>query len=176
MPEVVLRGKEDGYDETGFHPSVLVIPTEGCWEVTGSVGEANLTFVTLIIKIPYKSLQPFWLPDGLIIKDYDLVNLPKAIRLIFSASPKGEGEVSVETIQGLPEKRETYPDAAIQPVTVNGQPGVCVQGSWDESGQWQSEADTGILEWSSEGLAYRISYTELELNCQDLLRIAGASS
>jgi hypothetical protein len=39
----------EGYDE-GFMPSGLSFPTEGCWEVTGTVGEARLTFVTLVLK------------------------------------------------------------------------------------------------------------------------------
>jgi hypothetical protein len=39
----------DGYDR-GFQPSGISFPTEGCWEVTGAVGKAKLTFVTLILK------------------------------------------------------------------------------------------------------------------------------
>jgi hypothetical protein len=31
-------------------PSGLSFPTEGCWEVTGAVGDAELTFVTLVLK------------------------------------------------------------------------------------------------------------------------------
>lgn len=42
-------GVPDGYGDTGFQSSGLVFPTEGCWEVTGSVGTASLTFVTLVI-------------------------------------------------------------------------------------------------------------------------------
>jgi hypothetical protein len=38
-----------GYGQ-GFQPSGISFPTEGCWEVTGSVGDAKLTFVTLILK------------------------------------------------------------------------------------------------------------------------------
>jgi hypothetical protein len=39
-----------GYGESGFQPSGIYFSTEGCWEVTGSVGEASLTFVTLVVK------------------------------------------------------------------------------------------------------------------------------
>jgi hypothetical protein len=38
------------YGTTGFQPSGITFPTEGCWEVTGAVGDADLTFVTLILK------------------------------------------------------------------------------------------------------------------------------
>jgi hypothetical protein len=40
----------DGYGDTGFQATALIFPTEGCWEVTGEVGETRLTFVTRVIK------------------------------------------------------------------------------------------------------------------------------
>jgi hypothetical protein len=39
-----------GYGLTGFQATNLRLPTVGCWKVTGSVGEAKLTFVTLVLK------------------------------------------------------------------------------------------------------------------------------
>jgi hypothetical protein len=38
-----------GYGDAGFQASGIVFPTEGCWEVTGLLGEASLTFVTLVV-------------------------------------------------------------------------------------------------------------------------------
>jgi hypothetical protein len=38
------------YGNSGFQPSGISFPTEGCWEVTGAVGAAKLTFVTLVLK------------------------------------------------------------------------------------------------------------------------------
>lgn len=38
------------YGTSGFQPTALFFPTEGCWEVTGSVGNAKLTFVTIVVK------------------------------------------------------------------------------------------------------------------------------
>lgn len=38
------------YGKRGFQSSGISFPTEGCWEVTGAVGDAKLTFVTLILK------------------------------------------------------------------------------------------------------------------------------
>jgi hypothetical protein len=35
----------DGYGETRFQATRLTFPSEGCWEVTGRVGDATLTFV-----------------------------------------------------------------------------------------------------------------------------------
>jgi hypothetical protein len=40
----------DGYGDRGFQASGVYFPTEGCWEVTGTVGAASLTFVTLVVK------------------------------------------------------------------------------------------------------------------------------
>jgi len=37
--------------DTGIQPSYLVFPTPGCWEITGKVGDSNLTFVVLVEKI-----------------------------------------------------------------------------------------------------------------------------
>jgi hypothetical protein len=38
----------DGYGDTGFQASGVYFPTGGCWEVTGTVAESSLTFVTFI--------------------------------------------------------------------------------------------------------------------------------
>ena len=40
----------DAYGRSGFQPSAIFFPTEGCWEITGRVGDASLTFVTIILK------------------------------------------------------------------------------------------------------------------------------
>ena len=39
-----------GYGPTGFQASGVIFPTEGCWEVTGTVGSTRLSFVTFVIK------------------------------------------------------------------------------------------------------------------------------
>jgi hypothetical protein len=41
----------DGYGDVGFQSSGVSFPTEGCWEVTGTVGSTALTFVTFVIKV-----------------------------------------------------------------------------------------------------------------------------
>jgi hypothetical protein len=40
------------YGDTGFMPTGLTFPTNGCWRVTGSVGGASLTFVVEVTKPP----------------------------------------------------------------------------------------------------------------------------
>jgi hypothetical protein len=39
----------EGYGDAGFQASGILFPTQGCWEVTGRVGGASLTFVTLVL-------------------------------------------------------------------------------------------------------------------------------
>ncbi len=41
----------DGHGDSGVQASALIFPTEGCWEVTGRVGDAALTFVTRVTKV-----------------------------------------------------------------------------------------------------------------------------
>jgi hypothetical protein len=41
----------DGYGDRGFQASGVIFPTEGCWEITGQVGTARLTFVNFVIKV-----------------------------------------------------------------------------------------------------------------------------
>lgn len=40
-----------GYGETGFQSTGLLFDGPGCWEVTGRVGDASLSFVTLVVKV-----------------------------------------------------------------------------------------------------------------------------
>jgi hypothetical protein len=40
-----------GYQQRGFQASYVIFPTPGCWEVTGRVSEASVTFVTRVVKI-----------------------------------------------------------------------------------------------------------------------------
>ena len=40
-----------GYGDTGFQASYVIFPTPGCWEVTGRVGDASVTFVTRVVKV-----------------------------------------------------------------------------------------------------------------------------
>ncbi len=39
-----------GYGDAGFQASGVYFPSEGCWEITGRVGDATLTFVVEVRK------------------------------------------------------------------------------------------------------------------------------
>jgi hypothetical protein len=40
-----------GYSEVGAQSTYLVFPAPGCWEITGRIGDAGLTFVVLVEKV-----------------------------------------------------------------------------------------------------------------------------
>ena len=39
-----------GSSVTGFQATALIFPTEGCWEITGKVGDTAVTFVNRVIR------------------------------------------------------------------------------------------------------------------------------
>jgi hypothetical protein len=124
-----------------------------------------------VVKVPF---EPAWgssqLPEGLIHTDTDVIDLPKSIRFIFTSLEGGEGQVSIETIQGLPAD-DAYPEDVEERLMIHGQSAVCVKGAWDEQQHWQAEADGATLTWTAGELSYRISHASLRLRCEDLLRI-----
>jgi hypothetical protein len=50
------------YGDSGFQPIYLVFPTPGCWEITGRVADASLTFIAVVEKI---GEGPAWKFEGL---------------------------------------------------------------------------------------------------------------
>lgn len=40
----------DGYGTSGLQASGVFFPTEGCWEITGTVGGQTLSFVTFVLR------------------------------------------------------------------------------------------------------------------------------
>lgn len=48
----------EGYGSIGFQVSGLTFPAAGCWEVTGRVGDAELTFVVLVVLPPGRAGTP----------------------------------------------------------------------------------------------------------------------
>jgi hypothetical protein len=47
--------------DTGIQPSYLLFPTPGCWEITGQVADATLTFVVMVEKV---GNGPAWRMQG----------------------------------------------------------------------------------------------------------------
>jgi len=47
----------NGYGASGFQATYVIFPTPGCWEVTGRVGDATVTFITRVVQI---GIGPTW--------------------------------------------------------------------------------------------------------------------
>jgi hypothetical protein len=56
-----LRSEVPSGYEGGFQATYVIFPTPGCWEVTGRVGDAEVTFVTRVVKI---ADGPAWRRDA----------------------------------------------------------------------------------------------------------------
>lgn len=39
-----------GYGPAGFQSTAVIFPSEGCWRITGRIGDVSLTFVTKVVK------------------------------------------------------------------------------------------------------------------------------
>lgn len=46
-----LRSEFVDYGDIGFQATYVIFPTPGCWEVTGRVSDASVTFVTRVLKV-----------------------------------------------------------------------------------------------------------------------------
>jgi len=165
----------DGYGDIGFQSTLITFPTEGCWHITGRVGEAELTFVTLVVEVPFNSLWPNWsLPEGVVYKD-SLVS-SKSVQLIFESQTEVGGVIRIEISKDLSEDDNAYPDDVQEQASVNGNSAICTRGTFDSRGQWQNNSNAGTLLWADEEFSYRINYSGLELGCQDLLQVAESLS
>jgi len=172
MPETVLRGAEDGYGETGFHPAGLVFPGEGCWEVTAHVGDEEMQVVMLVVQLSFPPLVTRWRPEGMVPVDTDLSDYPSTVRQVYGWENGAAGKLVVETSREVQPLATLYPQAVANHVLVNGQSGVCVRGAPDGAGGWQESADASALVWHGGDLQYRIAHEHLGLQCNDLLRVA----
>jgi hypothetical protein len=122
-------------------------------------------------QLPFTIPQPQWLPEGLMLKGAN-VDPPNWVRIFYQFSDEREGGLSLETQHGIREGGYFFPENAKQSVMVKGQPAVCVQGTWNENGDWLAAADAGALEWLADGFFYHIGHAGLSLRCEDLIRIA----
>src|SRR5581483_2428222 len=91
-------GKAGGDGRTGFLPSALIFPSEGCWQITARAGGAELTFVTLVIQVPWKFIYFNSYPDELVSETYDISQLPEWYQV--TEHLKNGGEIKVESTVG----------------------------------------------------------------------------
>ncbi len=122
-------------------------------------------------QVEFQIPQPSWLPAGLTLQGAHVAP-PNWAQIFYSLADASAGGLGIEINEGSNEGSYLYPDDAKQSVTIGSQTGVCVQGSWNEHGEWMASADVGTLEWSATGFSYRIGHSGLGLSCENLTRIA----
>lgn len=156
-----LRGSLDGYGVKYFHPAGLVFPQQGCWEVTARIGKAQMTFVTVVLWVPFDPQLPGWLPTGFSFVDTDLSGYPDTIGMIYQSAD--EGQVIFETSWITFPIPEDF--AVLESVTVDGAPGTCYS-------MENKRTTAAALMWAKNELSYRIRIKGEELSCRELLQIA----
>ncbi|MCI0397224.1 MAG: hypothetical protein L0332_33705 [Chloroflexi bacterium] len=164
----------EGYGEAGFQATGIIFPTEGCWQVTGRAGDAELTFVTLVMKIPFDLARATRLPEGLRYNGVRFDSLP-AVQLVYG-SPTITGELVVETTPGFPENLQAFLGLVKQSASVNGRPATCEQSQAELSQPAPGQTDAGALWWLADGFRYRLIHTGLSLSCHELIPIAESLS
>ncbi len=122
-------------------------------------------------QVAFQIPQPGWLPEGLTLKGAH-VNPPNWANVFYGRADGKEGGLGIEVAQGTGKTNYVFPDSAKQPVTVDGQPAIYVHGAWNGQGQWNDNADAATVEWSSDGLALRLSCSALDLGRNEVIRIA----
>jgi len=156
----------------------------------------SLSMDELRQRISFNLLTPAWLPDG-------LVYVNRGIREYEPAESAGSGQkVSIQyarTADFNPDGgvlRLTANDGPIdsppllaafreQSVTVNGQLGIYVHGSWRDDGggdpniklgslQWDDNADDAYLTWTQDNVTYLLEAHNLSLGLDEVLHIAGS--
>lgn len=50
-PPIATNVSSAGYPPRGFLASTIYFPTEGCWELTATIADAQLKFVTVVLKV-----------------------------------------------------------------------------------------------------------------------------
>lgn len=150
----------DGYGDSGIQVSALIFPTEGCWEVTGRVGDATLTFVTRVTKDAALTGQPAWVGTPAPI------NAPKSDQPLIAGIANGDIVVSGDGgllwfIWENTKSRMAKSSACLaptarakQPRSVSSRdcdaPTTATSSCWAETSAW-------ILVRSSSALAYNCS-------------------
>ena len=122
-------------------------------------------------QVEFKIPQPSWLPSGLTLRGAHVAP-PNWAQIFYGLAEASAGGTGIEINEGFKEGNYLYPDDAKQSVTIDGQTGVCMQGSWNERQEWVALADAGALEWSANGFSYHIGHFGLGLSCENLVRIA----
>lgn len=151
--------------ETGGGPEVLSGLTMD--ELKAEVADA----------LPYELRTPGWLPEGY---HYDS-GMVSAFASWASLIYVSEDRLSVIQINIYDPNNDAIrvnipvgPDAVMETVSINGQPGEYVRGDYDLDGNWDSSRPVYRLMWRAEGLLFLLTLDQSSGNVtlQDLIQVA----
>jgi hypothetical protein len=114
---------------------------------------------------------PTWLPDGLQVVGGDVgPNGSVAVRFAPASGAASGG--GIQQIPGTPGGHYAAPAEHAEAVAVRGRPATFVRGTWEKDGRWHPEADAGLLSWEANGVTYVLMFSGLDLNREQVIRIA----
>lgn len=122
-------------------------------------------------QVPFPISLPTRLPQGTTLRGVHVrgnwVNVSYVSHLNSNASGMG-----IEMAQGASFGSYIVPDSAKQSTTVGGHSATYVHGAWDQHMQWNDLADSGSLTWEAHGLSYKLTFSGLGLNHEDVVHVA----
>lgn len=122
--------------------------------------------------------QPLWLPPGVSLSGAFVPEDGQTVILQLAVSEEGADlsrpAGSLQIIKAPMAGTYAVSRDAVQTVTVNGEPAALVQGSWNENGEWISDAGEMMLLWGDNQFTYVLAISNLDLSTSDLIRIAAS--
>src|SRR6202521_5568745 len=160
--------------------TVLVTPTAtpaaGAGTAPGGVGSAQqmprlpLAEAQQLAGFPIP--QPSFLPGGVVFRFAFASTDHTGVVLSSGRVGDQSSGMFIQIDQGARSGGYAIPASAARTVKVNGHDAVYAHGSWDQSQNWNSSADSALLSWQGGGFTYVMSYSGLRLSQADMIRIA----
>jgi len=131
-------------------------------------------------KVPFPIRTPTWLPGrlvprGAIVAPGSTTGNAIGVLVVDIAYGPADGSSGGLHIQQAPNSAAaayTFPADRAQEANINGYPAVYVKGAWQDAGQWNDAADSGVLSWEMDGFTYLVQFSGLGLTQADLIHIA----
>ena len=116
--------------------------------------------------------QPSFLPPGVVFRFAFASTDHTGVVLSYGRVGDQSSGMFIQIDQGARSGGYAIPASAARTVKVNGHDAVYAHGSWDQSQNWNSSADSALLSWQGGGFTYVMSYSGLRLSQADMIRIA----
>jgi hypothetical protein len=140
--------------------------------VAGSQQMPRLTLAEAQQLAGFPIPQPSFLPQGVVFRFAFASTDHTGAVLSYGRVGDESSGMFIQIDQGARSGGYAIPASAARTVKVNGHDAVYAHGSWDQSQNWNSSADSALLSWQGGGFTYVTSYSGLRLSQADMIRIA----